>query len=156
PDPAEPGSEDKDLRHRDERLRDLVDGMEQDVEEERREDDAPGNVDERERTSSVEPDDQAPTSEFSDAVAGIRVARIARGPDSAGRGATRAEGRSAGRPAVETACLVARPVRAGVCVEGALTPLAPRIHRFTPVAHVMLRRPEPIFGWPELVFADTR
>jgi len=61
PDPAEPGSEDKDLRHRDERLRDLVDGMEQDVEEERREDDAPGNVDERERTSSVEPDDQAPT-----------------------------------------------------------------------------------------------
>ncbi len=61
PDPVEPGGDDKDLRHRDERLRDLVDGIEQEVEQERRDEDAPGNADERERTDSVEPDDQAPT-----------------------------------------------------------------------------------------------
>lgn len=59
-DPVEPGGDDKDVRHRDERLRDLVDGIEQDVADERRDEDIPGNVEERKRTPSVEPDDQAP------------------------------------------------------------------------------------------------
>ncbi len=52
--------DEKDTRHRDERLRDLVDRMEQSVAEERRDDDVRGNVEERQRTTPVEPDDQAP------------------------------------------------------------------------------------------------
>ncbi|GAA4813552.1 hypothetical protein [Tomitella cavernea] len=55
-----PTNPEKDTRHRDERLRDLVDRMEEDVEAERRHDDVRGNVGEREETTLVEPDDQAP------------------------------------------------------------------------------------------------
>ncbi|QDQ97345.1 hypothetical protein [Tomitella fengzijianii] len=55
-----PANSEKDLRHRDERLGDLVDRMEEGVEAERSQDDVRGNVEERKETTPVEPDDQAP------------------------------------------------------------------------------------------------